>query len=388
MKWIKKLMTAMIFLMLISVLDICGSSNCFTYVAKAVTFDDINNPEVFLKQINGDKQCTLVATTMMLRRAAMMSGNTGWADITVEEVMKQAWMEGQGLKYTFTYAGITVNKATFGSDPVNESISLLNLHPEGIVLYDQIRSPRSHAVLLTDYTNGIFYSADPAEVVPSGRIPASSALVQVKDAEFYWYVSSPSIPPSLPSVTEENGIIPTIIPTIDINTYSAAFSQTSFTYDGTEKTPAVTIAGLTEKVDYTVSYFNNVLPGSGSVIITGMGVYSGTITKSFEITDASVLDPFDEIKIVIAKPTIKRGETATINVTLPDTIELVKEYSGNQLRICKEVKISYISDNKKIASVNSNGKIAGKKKGSAKIYVTTELVDGTLKLFILKIKVK
>ena len=38
-------------------------------------------------------------------------------------------------------------------------ISLLEQHPEGIVLYDRTQP---HAVLLTDYTNGIFYCSDPA----------------------------------------------------------------------------------------------------------------------------------------------------------------------------------------------------------------------------------
>ncbi len=384
MKLIKKLMMATIFLIFIAVLEISGLSTCFTYQAKAVTFDEINNPEIFLKQINGDKQCTLVTATMLVRRAAMMSGNTNWADITVDKVMEQAWIEGIGLKYTFTYAGITITKAAFGSDPVNEAIALLQLHPEGIVLYDQIRVPRSHAVFLTDYTDGIFYSADPADAVPPGRIPNSSALVQVKDAEFYWYVSSPSISPASPSITEENGLLPAV----DISTYTAELSQVSFFYNETERKPAVTIPGLSENVDYTVTYFNNMNPGLGSVIITGIGAYSGIIIKDFEITAASVSDMLNEIKIVMTKQTIQKGKTAAIKVTLPDALELVKEYSSDLSGTYNEVKISYKSDNKKIASINSNGKITGKKKGTAKIYVTVELAGEINKTFELKVKIK
>ncbi len=383
MKLIKKLMIAMIFSILITILEISGLNNCFIHEVKAVTFDEINKPEVFLKQKNGDKQCTLVAATMLIRRAAMLSGNTGWADITVDKVKEKAWIDGVGLRYTFTYAGITVNKMAFGSDPVNESISLLNKHPEGIVLYDQKRSPRSHAVMLTDYTEGLFYSADPAEAILSGRIPNSSALVQVKDGESYWYVSSPSISGPSPIVTQGNGSLPTI----DISTYTTALSQTNYTYDGTEKKPAVTISGLTENVDYTVSYTNNVMPGSASVIISGIGGYSGTIIKSFQITDATSWDKLYEIKIVMTKQTIKKGKTAAIKITLPDTLKIVNEYSKDQLRIYDEVKIKYSSDNKKIATVNLNGKITGKKAGTSKIYVNVELADGTKKTFPLKIKV-
>ena len=45
---------------------------------------------------------------------------------------------------------------------------LLAEHPEGIVLYDR---SRPHAVLLTDYTDGVFYCSDPAGNISSGRIP-------------------------------------------------------------------------------------------------------------------------------------------------------------------------------------------------------------------------
>ena len=62
-------------------------------------------------------------------------------------------------------------------------IQLLAEHPEGIVLYDR-RQP--HAVLLTDYTDGVFYCSDPAGSVSSGlcrfRQPASPSrcfLLQV-----------------------------------------------------------------------------------------------------------------------------------------------------------------------------------------------------------------
>ncbi|HWT26967.1 MAG TPA: hypothetical protein VN131_03435 [Mobilitalea sp.] len=393
MKFIKKLMTAMIIMLVLTNLDIYGFGNCFIYEAKAVTFDDVNNPEVFLKQNNGDMQCTLVAATMLIRRAAMLSGNQDWADITVDKVKEQAWLEGVGLRYTFTYAGITVNKVAFKTDPVNESISLLKQHPEGIVLYDQIRSPRSHAILLTDYTDGIFYSADPAEAAPSGRILNSSSLVQVKDGESYWYVSSPQISAPSPSITGgssssqtgSNSQTSSSSQTIDISTYTATLSQDSFTYDGTEQKPVVMVQGLTENVDYTVTYIDNVKPGQATVNITGTGIYSGTITKSFQIADISILEKLYDIKIIMTKQTIQKGKTATIKVTLPESLKLVKEYSSNQLS--NEVKLNYKSENTKIATVNASGKVTGKKSGTAKLFVNVELADGTIKTYPLKIKV-
>lgn len=57
-------------------------------------------------------------------------------------------------------------------------IELLAQHPEGIVLYDR-RQP--HAVLLTDYTDGVFYCSDPAGSVSSGRVPISSASIPLQE---------------------------------------------------------------------------------------------------------------------------------------------------------------------------------------------------------------
>lgn len=55
-------------------------------------------------------------------------------------------------------------------------------------------------------------------------------------------------------------------------------------YDGTAQEPEIKIAGLTEDVDFTVSYSNNINIGRATATITGIGEWSGEITKSFHIT--------------------------------------------------------------------------------------------------------
>lgn len=69
----------------------------------------------------------------------------------------------------------------------------------------------------------------------------------------------------------------------DIKDLSVKLDSGTFFCDGTEKKPEVTISGLTEGSDYTVTYINNVLPGTATVIITGMGDYTGTVVKTFSI---------------------------------------------------------------------------------------------------------
>ena len=54
-------------------------------------------------------------------------------------------------------------------------------------------------------------------------------------------------------------------------------------YTGKQLTPAVTISGMTQNTDYTVTYSNNIEVGTGLITITGMGNNTGTITKNFRI---------------------------------------------------------------------------------------------------------
>ena len=76
----------------------------------------------------------------------------------------------------------------------------------------------------------------------------------------------------------------------------ANLSYSDTVYDGTQKKPQVTIEGLKEGKDFTVEYKNNVEIGNGEVIITGINNYTGTITKTFEISI-----PDDYIKIYTKK---------------------------------------------------------------------------------------
>lgn len=55
-------------------------------------------------------------------------------------------------------------------------------------------------------------------------------------------------------------------------------------YTGKEIKPEVTIDGLKEGTDFTVSYEDNVEIGTGHVIIKGIGKYEGTLNKTFKIT--------------------------------------------------------------------------------------------------------
>ncbi len=83
-----------------------------------------------------------------------------------------------------------------------------------------------------------------------------------------------------------------IVGTYDSNaSFAISLDQNSFTYDGTEKKPNVTVTITTkgksyegeEGKDYKVSYLDNVKAGTGQVVVEGMGIFSSVKSADFTI---------------------------------------------------------------------------------------------------------
>ena len=75
--------------------------------------------------------------------------------------------------------------------------------------------------------------------------------------------------------------------TKNISNCTITLSKTSMTYTGSSLKPKVTVKDgsktLTLTTDYVVRYVNNVAKGTASVVISGRGDYTGTVTKTFTI---------------------------------------------------------------------------------------------------------
>ena len=80
--------------------------------------------------------------------------------------------------------------------------------------------------------------------------------------------------------------------TEDISEATVVASTTSYAYDGTAKTPEVTVTlgvkELSEETDYDVAYSDNKNAGTATITITGKGYYTGTAKGTFEITAKSL----------------------------------------------------------------------------------------------------
>ncbi len=118
----------------------------------------------------------------------------------------------------------------------------------------------------------------------------------------------------------------------------------SFIYDGNPKTPDVTVLDgditLTEGKDFNVSYKNNINAGTATVILSGIGNYSGTVTKEFSIMVSITQKP--EIK-ELSKCTIMLGQTSYLyDGTAKTPSVTVKD--GNKVLV-KNTDFSFIYKN-------------------------------------------
>ena len=136
----------------------------------------------------------------------------------------------------------------------------------------------------------------------------------------------------------------------DISGCTITLSQTSFTYDGKAKQPSVTVKNgskiLVSGTDYTVSYKNNTNAGTATVIVTGKGNYTGSISKTFAINQAV--------------PTLTFASASITKTTLDAafTNALTKKTDGT---------VTFKSSNTNVATVDSNGKVTIKGAGASTI---------------------
>lgn len=136
----------------------------------------------------------------------------------------------------------------------------------------------------------------------------------------------------------------------DFTKTSVSLSDSSFTYDGAEKKPGITVKNgsklLTANTDYTVSYKNNINAGTASVTITGKGSYSGSQTKNFTINPAD-----------FTRTTVSLSASSFIYDGAEKKPEITVKTGNTQLTLNKDYTISYKNNtNVGTASVTVTGK--------------------------------
>ena len=167
---------------------------------------------------------------------------------------------------------------------------------------------------------------------------------------------TPTIAPTATPAPTSTPIAPCDIGNADV----AAIPEQ--TYTGKALTPKpgyVKVNGRTlkEGTDYTLSYENNVEPGTAKIVITGIGNYTGKRTVTFTINGL-----VKEIKLSTDKLVIKKGKTGTLKAeVLPAT--------------AADKSLTWKSSNAKVATVDANGVVKALKKGTVTITATAN--DGS-----------
>ncbi len=208
-------------------------------ISRAASFEDINVDEIFLTQ-QTSVTCTLSSAAMMLRRTAACAGYENWRDITEVNIRSEGWIDGVGLRWSFTSYGMTVGHGYFsGSDNKMEMLDLLEKYPQGVVVYNGGKDGQHHAVFLCDYDEktDTFYVADPASSKLFGRVTLEKSSVKgetqadkINNFTAYWYVSNPSVEYKngvySASQSIENPVVPGITneydPTGDLDAFAAS----------------------------------------------------------------------------------------------------------------------------------------------------------------------
>ena len=163
----------------------------------------------------------------------------------------------------------------------------------------------------------------------------------------------------------------------------ANLSETSYEYDGTEKTPEVRIESLTEGQDYEASYEANINAGKAKVIVSGRGNYGGSFKKVFEIMPSSIKKL--EEKIVLSESSyIYDGKAKTPKASIEGLTE-GKDYEVSYednikvgaAKVILKGKGNYTDTVEKTFTIGINGIEAYKDKAS--LSETSYEYDGTEK---------
>ena len=159
---------------------------------------------------------------------------------------------------------------------------------------------------------------------------------------------------------QSNGVVIPPQP-IDISSYVALVNDTCV-YNGTKQKPMVTVDGLVEGVDYTVTYSKNTNAGTANVLVTGINDYTGTIQTSF------VIEPALITKMSLSSTSIVydgKSHTPSVTVKSGDVVLASKVKASNS-----KVTIKYASGRTSVGKYKITATGIGNYTGSDYKYLT------------------
>lgn len=141
--------------------------------------------------------------------------------------------------------------------------------------------------------------------------------------------------------------------TVELEQCNVSLDSVEYIYDGTAKTPQVTVIDSDGEViaaeNYEIAYGENIEAGTASVTVTGKGRYKGSRTVNYTIK--------------------KAGQKVTAQKTKYSVMEGTKAFNLGA-KAAEGSALTYQSANPKIASVDAKGNVTPVKAGKTTITVT------------------
>lgn len=127
---------------------------------------------------------------------------------------------------------------------------------------------------------------------------------------------------------------------MDLSACEITLAPGRYVYDGRPKEPVVTVwrgdAALTPSSDYQTEYKDNIHAGTASVIISGKGIYTGSVTKTFQIQKAANRISGAE---KYTKTSKKGGQTFKLNIRAAGGT-IAYQSQNKSVKISKDGKVT------------------------------------------------
>ena len=204
------------------------------------------------------------------------------------------------LMATSAFAGGTVNIIKQLNGAVNNNVG---------TVASEVNATNGQCTVTVTPANGYYIESVTAEKTVSGdlaqsrrfRAPSMNNMLVVNGPdEGYDPSGETSWTFTMPAADYDVEVVANFQTRTSIANAIVTLAETSFDYDGQAKEPVVESVildntTLTQSTDYTFEYSNNVDAGTGTVTVTGQGIYTGTAMANFTINKAALNDLSIEI---------------------------------------------------------------------------------------------
>ena len=230
------------------------------------------------------------------------------------------------MKQIFRYISVLMMLFVSAAASAQSTIKVMPV-TNGTVTVDKTSASKSETVTITvTPSEGYYFQKENLEVVKTVNPGVARTRVDVPIAgPIVVSGSDPadlSVARSYTFTVPDDGYVFQVSATFTarsaITDGMVSLSATNFTYNGSDQKPTVSVSGLTEGTDYTVSFVESAWKevGTYSVNVSGKSTYKGTVTKTFTISaaDGSLTPPTGKTNLIYtgsAQDLITAGSSTT-----------------------------------------------------------------------------